>query len=105
MDHDVTLFGIGPHMHQLGVHMKAVAHSSLMGDVVLSDKPYDFEVQTVYPLTTEVRMKAGDTITVECTYLNATGKTVVFGESTLDEMCFAGTYGYPAGEGAFVCVL
>ncbi|HKU39606.1 MAG TPA: hypothetical protein VJR89_15710 [Polyangiales bacterium] len=105
MDHDVTLFGIGPHMHQLGVHMKAVAHSSLMGDVVLSDKPYDFEMQTVYPLTSEVQMKAGDTITVECTYLNATGKTVMFGESTFDEMCFAGTYRYPAGTGPFVCVL
>jgi hypothetical protein len=28
-------------MHQLGVHLKAVAHSSSMGEVMLSDRPYD----------------------------------------------------------------
>jgi hypothetical protein len=49
-------------------------------------------------------MKMGDKITVECTYLNDTGKTVTFGESTLEEMCFAGTYRYPAGRGSFMCV-
>jgi len=29
---------------------------------------------------------------------------VAFGESTLDEMCFAGTYNYPAGSASFLCV-
>lgn len=104
IDHDVTIFGVGPHMHQLGVHLKAVAHSSVMGDVVLSDRPYDFESQIIYPLTPEIPMKAGDKITVECGYMNTTGKTVMFGESTLEEMCFAGTYRYPAGKGSFMCV-
>jgi len=104
IDHDVTLFGAGPHMHQMGVHLKAVAHSSVMGEVVLNDKPYDFETQIIYPLTPEVPMKKGDTITVECTFMNPTGNTVKFGESTLEEMCFLGTYRYPAGNGSFMCV-
>ena len=44
-------------------------------------------------------------MTVECTYVNQTGQTVRWGESSDDEMCFGGFYRYPAiGEalcGAF----
>lgn len=104
VSHDVNIFGVGPHMHKLGIHLKAVAHSSVMGDIVLSDKPYDFDTQIIYPLAQEVPMKKGDTISVECTYMNPTGQTVKFGESTLDEMCFAGLYQYPAGSNGFLCV-
>jgi hypothetical protein len=104
MDHDVSIFAVVPHMHQLGIHLKAVAHSSVMGDVMLSDRPYNFESQLIYPMTPEIQMKKGDTISVECTYMNGTGNTVKFGESSLEEMCFLGTYRYPAGTGSFMCV-
>lgn len=105
LERDVTIFGVIPHMHQLGTHLKAVAHSSVMGDVVLSDRPYDFDTQIVYPLQKEVQMKVGDTIDVDCTYQNTTANAVSFGESSLDEMCFAGVYQYPAGSDGFICVL
>ncbi|MEY4581340.1 MAG: hypothetical protein RL701_6043 [Pseudomonadota bacterium] len=105
VDHDSTIFAVIPHMHQLGVHLKAVAHSSSMGEVMLSDRPYDFESQTVYPLAQEIPMKKGDTIAVDCTYENTTNTSVVFGESSLDEMWFAGIYRYPAGTGSFICTL
>jgi Copper type II ascorbate-dependent monooxygenase, C-terminal domain len=102
--HDTAIFAVSPHMHQLGVHLKAVAHSSMAGEVVLIDSPYSFDEQLVYPLKSEVPMKKGDKIHVECTFQNTTDKPVKFGESSLAEMCFAGIYRYPAGDPGFVCV-
>lgn len=103
MGDDVTIFGVGPHMHQLGVHLKAVAESSVQGDVTLSDGPYDFENQQV-KLVGPVEMKAGDRVRVDCTYENTTKKVVQFGDSSLAEMCFAGILRYPALDGFFICV-
>jgi len=50
MSHDTKLFAVQPHMHQTGVHMKGVAHSSVMGDVTVHDGPYSFESQVVYEI-------------------------------------------------------
>lgn len=104
MTRDVTLIAAGPHMHQMGVYERAVAHSSLMGDVVLFDEPYSFDEQSLELLPEQVPMKKGDTISVDCTYQNPTDKVVSFGESTLEEMCFAGIYRYPMGPGSVICV-
>jgi len=101
MNGDVTLFAVNPHMHQLGTHMKVVAKSSVEGDVTMHDGDYDFENQAIYPIDPMVQMKAGDEVDVYCTYNNTTGKTVSFGDSTLDEMCFGTTYRYPARGGQF----
>ena len=50
-------------------------------------------------------MTKGDTVHVECTYQNTTDSPVMFGESTLSEMCFTGLYRYPAGsDPSFICV-
>jgi hypothetical protein len=48
-------------------------------------------------------MAAGDRVRVECTHQNTTGSTVRFGDSSLQEMCFAGLYRYPAAGGYFIC--
>jgi len=101
MDHDITLFAVSPHMHQLGVHLKAIADSSLDGEQVIFDGPYDFDSQLAHPIE-PVQMKAGDVVRIECTYDNTTDHAVGFGDSSLDEMCFAGLYRYPAG-GPFLC--
>jgi hypothetical protein len=101
--HDLTLFAVGGHMHQLGIHLKAVAHSSLDGEVILHDAPYSFEEQEVHRID-EVRMREGDVVDVECTYDNTTNEVVRWGDSSLAEMCFAGLLRYPAGDGGFfVC--
>jgi Copper type II ascorbate-dependent monooxygenase, C-terminal domain len=99
----VTLFSVGPHMHQLGRYMKVTAKSALMGERVLFDGPYDFTHQLSYKLS-NIEMAAGDTVSVECTYMNDSARTVNWGDSTLDEMCFAGLALYPAfGAGGFPC--
>jgi hypothetical protein len=95
MTHDTKLFAVQPHMHQTGVHMKGVAHSSLMGDVTVHDGPYEFENQVVYEID-EVPMKEGDTVDVECTFDNKTDGPIGFGESSTEEMCFLVLHRYPA---------
>jgi len=94
---------VWPHMHQIGRHMKVV-HEASGGDVTLHDKDYSFNEQVNWPIT-PVDVAAGERIRIECTYLNDTGSTITFGDSSEDEMCFAGLYRYPAtGAGLFDCV-
>jgi hypothetical protein len=101
---DATLFAVAPHMHQLGTHMLVTAESSAAGTEILHDAPYDFEDQQVSLLPAPVSLKKGDRVGVRCDYTNTTQATVKFGESTLDEMCFAGIYRYPPDPTAFfVC--
>ena len=91
---DSTLFAVLPHMHQLGIHSKVVAHSSVDGDRVLHDEPYSFDSQLYYPIES-IRMAKGDEIDYECTWRNTTSRTIHFGQSSLDEMCAMGLYRYP----------
>jgi hypothetical protein len=98
---DGTLFGIMPHMHQLGVAMRVVAHSPARADVVLFDGPYSFDNQVTYPIDM-LKFQAGDTVDITCIYENPTDQTRHWGESTKDEMCVAGLGRFPAG-GQSVC--
>jgi hypothetical protein len=90
MSADATILNVWPHMHTLGTHMKV----DINGSNVIHDAAYDFNEQTNYPVTETVNQ--GDRVNVECTYINNTGSTVEFGDGTMDEMCFAGFYRYPA---------
>ena len=91
---DTTIFAVLPHMHQLGIHAKVVAESSIDGERVLHDAPYDFDAQLYYAID-PVRMAAGDKVRYECTWRNTTDRTVHFGDSSLDEMCAIGLYRFP----------
>jgi hypothetical protein len=105
MNGDVTVFAMQPHMHQLGSHMKVVAERASGGDVTLWDQPYSFDEQ-IASRVGPVQLAKGDSIRVHCSYRNTTGKTVRFGDSSLEEMCFAGVYRYPklgGGRFGFIC--
>lgn len=99
-----TLFAVWPHMHKLAVHQKV---ELLRGDdepMILHDKDYTFLEQSYYLKSPEVQVQQGDQIKVTCDYINNTGHRVTFGDSSDDEMCFAGLYRYPAkGAGLFDC--
>lgn len=97
MTRDTTLFAVQPHMHQLGTHMKGVAHSSSAGTVMLHDGDYSFDSQLVYPID-PVPMKSGDAVNIECTFNNTTDAQVTLGESSTAEMCFLVLYRYPAPD-------
>ncbi len=101
MNGDTNIFAMIPHMHMLGTHMKVTAQSTEMGEVVIHDKDYNFDLQRVDEMEPIVPMKQGDTLIVECSYNNTTGGPVYFGDSSLEEMCFAITFRYPAYGGTF----
>jgi len=97
---DATIFNLGPHMHQLGVHLRAVAQTQA-GEVMLYDDGYDFDSQQRHPVDF-VQMHAGDVVHVECTYQNDTDRSVGWGQSSLDEMCFASMMRFPP-LGGYLC--
>jgi len=85
-----TAFNVFPHMHKLGVHMRAMVDTT-----TLIDMPYSFDSQAYYPLAPARQLAPGDRIRVECSYQNDTGATVRFGQSSLEEMCGLGLYVSP----------
>jgi hypothetical protein len=94
---NVTVFALAPHMHVLGRHMKvSYANASDTGARVLHDQPYSFDEQRFDMLEPQLVTTAGGHLTVECTYMNPTGQTVYFGESSTEEMCYALAFIYPA---------
>ncbi len=48
ISHDVTVFAVLPHMHQLGSHMKVTAVPGSGSPTVLLDAPYSFDEQIYY---------------------------------------------------------
>ena len=101
-DEPVQVFALSQHMHKLGRHLKTVIRRG-GEDIVLQDVPYDFEHQTFQLVQPTVELRPGDVLTTYCTYDNATGATVRFGDSSDDEMCFSDLFYYPAQGAQFVC--
>lgn len=93
------LFALFPHMHQLGTHMKTTVTAGGTTHV-LNDAPYDFEHQAVLSFE-PLQVNPGDTITSECTWMNTTGQTVTYGESSTTEMCYSILYRFPRGTEEF----
>jgi hypothetical protein len=100
---DVTLYSVQPHMHQIGTHLRATAMTAA-GEVPIHDGPYDFTHQVVHDID-PIELKSGDVVKIECTYQNDTSSPVMWGDSSLDEMCFIGLSVYPAtgSSGGFPC--
>ena len=97
------LFALWPHMHQFATHQK---FEVVKGGVttVLHDAPYSFFEQTYYRQDPLIPLAGGDRIRVACTYTNTSNTTITFGDSSNQEMCFAGMYVFPArGVGILDC--
>jgi hypothetical protein len=98
------LFALWPHMHKMATHQKIELDRG--GTItLLHDKPYDFEEQKYWAQTPEISVQANDKIKVTCTYINNTMKTVGFGDSSDEEMCFGGMYRYPSSNSNLFCPL
>ena len=100
MNGDVNILAIAPHMHQAGRHMKVYAELP-GGDMLLHDDAYDFNDQQIYRKDTPVPLTQGTRVRIECSYDNTTGAAISFGDSSDNEMCFAGLIRYPAFGGSF----
>lgn len=95
------LFALWPHMHKMAVHQKIELIRG--GSTMLHDMPYDFEEQKYWLQNPEIQLQQGDQIKVTCSYVNNTGVTVNWGDSSDEEMCFGGMYRYPASNSILFC--
>ena len=108
---DVRVWAAINHMHKVGVSAEAWIESAQDGTSCLLATPkWDFNWQRFYeydaPVNQAIRVRAGDTIRVRCTYDNSLNNPGVvealaevgldqpidvnLGEATLDEMCLTG---------------
>ncbi len=96
----ITIYGATPHMHQLGKSITIVhTNGSTGAKTEISSRPlWNFDDQRTDWLTQPISAKAGDSITVRCTfdvglrsqlplYKNLSPNYIVWGEGTRDEMC------------------
>jgi hypothetical protein len=84
---DVVSFTDFPHMHRLGTKLTfEVADATGAYHQAYARDPYDFNNQYLEP--TPLSVLKGTKTRITCTYDNTTTGTVVYGESTNDEMCF-----------------
>jgi hypothetical protein len=105
---DTNLISLWPHMHQTATHqlVTLTPADTTQPMQTLLDHDYKFAEQKNYPWTTPVVAHAGDKLWTTCSYVNNTNplREIMFGESSLDEMCFTGIYRYPAtGQNLFSC--
>jgi len=84
----VRLLSASPHAHKNAHHMTFTVEKANGQKITMHDDAFNFEEQTVYPMTPPVVIEAGDRIITTCTFSNPTDRTITFGENTGNEMCF-----------------
>lgn len=89
----VTLWGVGPHMHQAGKTMKITSHSKGQTQCLLDVGNWDFHWQSINMYAKPLTINGGDTVKITCSY-DTTGRSAVTtsGEGTQDEMCLGVFY-------------
>jgi hypothetical protein len=88
------IYGVFPHMHELGRTMHVSASTSGGQERCLVDVPrYDFHWQRMYFFDKPISVETADQLKVHCVF-DTTTKTEVtkWGESTQDEMCVVGLF-------------
>ncbi|MET0387005.1 MAG: hypothetical protein ABW321_13650 [Polyangiales bacterium] len=90
----VQIYGVFPHMHELGRTIKVSVKRASDGDSCLVDAPrYDFHWQRMYFFDEPITVDANDELSVHCVYDTTTRTAVTqWGEGTQDEMCVAGLF-------------
>jgi hypothetical protein len=91
----VRIWGILPHMHELGVsiRLEKVSADNSETECMIDVAAWDFDWQLSYFLDEPLVVKADDQIRITCTF-NSESRTEVtrFGDGTTDEMCLAALY-------------
>jgi hypothetical protein len=86
-----------PHMHKIGKYMKSIIKKKDGSTVTLTDQPFRFDDQQVYPVNTptgEIVVQPGDVITTTCEY----DGFAIFGPGTDEEMCYNFVTAWPRGS-------
>ncbi|MDB4973303.1 MAG: hypothetical protein JWN48_1644 [Myxococcaceae bacterium] len=94
------ILSVSPHMHRTGKHMTTSITRADGGVEMLTDRPFDFNDQQIYPVggaAGEVIVGPGDKLDTVCTYENDTKSLITFGSLTSQEMCYDFVVAWPAG--------
>jgi hypothetical protein len=102
-EQDATLLSLWPHMHQHGRHM-VIEHHGAHGVTTLHDGSFSFYDQLNHTIEPTL-IRAGERIDVTCHWHNTSDETVSYGDTSMDEMCFAGLYRFPAFSRGLYCDL
>ncbi len=102
---EITVYGAGLHMHQLGHKAKLeLTRDGGQKDCLLQIDDWDFNWQGDYGFREPMKMSAGDQLAIECEWDNSQGnqpvidgdlqppRNVNWGEGTRDEMCLGTFY-------------
>lgn len=103
----MQVIAIQPEMNRFGVSQQVSFKQGGGTSTTLHNAPYDVTHQRYDVLAAPVTVPAADSLIVSCTYINGSGSTVSFGESSqTDEQCFAAIVRYPAPSvgSVFGCV-
>lgn len=93
-----NLLNLWPHMHGYAKHQRvSVTRASNGTTDTLLDTSYSYMDQKNYPMT-NVALQINDQLKVECTYDNPTPGEIQYGDSAIQEMCFAGFYKWPTNN-------
>lgn len=98
-----NLWGVFPHMHQLGSSIRVdLLRADGSRQCVVNIPKWDFHWQGEYQLLQPIKVSAGDRLQTTCVWDNSAGhqplvggvprqpRDVRFGENSTDEMCLAG---------------
>ena len=101
----INYFAITGHTHQLGTDMDVSIAPSRTGErtEIYNPTPYSWDEPQV--MRRDFTVPDGGGFDFHCTWTNNTGaaRSIQFGESANDEMCFFWSYYYPS-QGAKVCI-
>jgi hypothetical protein len=106
VDPALKIFAMTGHTHRFGMDVSAWKTTDGAPDediYVFGD--YNWEEPPIKSFDPSLTFAEGEGLTLQCTYFNDAedGKSVGFGESSNDEMCFVWAYFYPA-EAFQICV-
>lgn len=90
----VEVYGVYPHMHQLGKTLRVTAASPAGAETCMADVPrYDFQWQRLYFFDKPIAVDPSTSFSVRCNFDTTSRMEVTkWGESTHDEMCVAGLF-------------
>lgn len=91
MGRDMTIYAVGPHMHQLGRKMQLDLVDENENSTCMANIPkFDFNWQRGYMFKRPLSLKSTGSVKISCSF-DTRGRTevVTFGEGTQDEMCLA----------------
>lgn len=102
VDEDFTLWGVWPHMHDLGTQLRVTANRPGGERCLAQVDDYQFHWQQFSFYEQPVRVRAGDTLRIDCTYdTTSRDTTTSWGFGTADEMCIGFLYvteGFASGS-------